>query len=47
MSVQQMRAEIAKVYAGLSWKNKVSKMSDGQVVAVYHKFLIDRKLKRY
>ena len=32
MSTEQMRAEISKAY---KWKNKVAKMSDKQVIAIY------------
>ena len=39
MSVPDMRAAIAKVYPGQSWKYKVAKMSDQQVMAVYFSFL--------
>lgn len=45
MSVEQMRTAIAKVYPGEKWKTKVSYMKDGQVIAVYNKFLEDKKLK--
>lgn len=39
MKVEQMRNEIAKVYEGVKWKNKVKEMPDNQVIAVYHSFL--------
>ncbi|MCX7817552.1 MAG: hypothetical protein N2317_08625 [Syntrophales bacterium] len=45
MSVAQMRNAIVKVYPGEKWKQKVLKMSDGQVIAVYHNFLSSKKLK--
>ena len=32
MNVQQMRDEISKAY---TWKNKVKKMTDKQVMAIY------------
>lgn len=36
MSVQQMRAILKKQYRGAyKWVNKVNKMSDAQVIAVY------------
>ena len=38
MSVMQMREEIAKVYAGPKWKDRVSHMPDAQVIAVYYSF---------
>lgn len=43
MSVSNMRSAIAKVYPGQSWKYKVAKMSDQQVIAVYFSF-VQRKL---
>ena len=38
MSVDQMRAAIAKVYSGIGWKEKVHYMPDYQVIAIYHNF---------
>ena len=32
MSIEQMKSEICKAYR---WKNKVNKMSDKQVTAIY------------
>lgn len=45
MTVEQMRAAIKKSYDTDSWKKKVSKMSDAQIIAVYHKFAVCKKLK--
>lgn len=45
MSIQQMRKAIEDVYQGESWKHKVSRMSDNQIIAIYHKFLTSKKLK--
>lgn len=39
------RAQIQKVYKGASWAEKVSKMSDEQVTAIYIKFKNQGKLK--
>ena len=39
MSIDFMRRAIADVYPGDEWKDKVAKMWEGQVVAVYHRFL--------
>lgn len=39
MKVELMRSEIAKVYPGDSWKTRVKKMSEKQVIAIYHSFL--------
>lgn len=39
MTVHEMRREISEVYPGEGWKNKVSKMPEDQVMAVYFNFL--------
>ena len=39
MKVEQMRSEIAKIYESVKWRNRVKKMPDNQVIAVYHSFL--------
>ena len=44
MSIEQMRVAISKVYPGEKWYQKVYKMSDSQVLAIYHKFLNDKRL---
>lgn len=38
MSVAQMRNEIAMVYPGEGWKQKVDRMHERQVVAIYMNF---------
>ena len=45
MDVGRMRVEIAKVYPGKKWQDKVKKMNDGQVIAVYYKFENDKQKK--
>jgi len=45
MSVEQMRKAVETVYPGLKWKERVSVMSNAQVIAVYYKFLGCNKLK--
>jgi hypothetical protein len=47
MSVQQMRVEITKVYKGERWRLKVLRMTDNQVIAVYHRFVKDGLIKNY
>ncbi len=42
MTVEQMRAEVAKLYTGESWKKKVSSMSDGQIIAIYKRQVLRR-----
>lgn len=46
MSVQQMRAVLKRQYNGAyKWVNRVNKMSDGQVIAVYYRMLYAHQLK--
>ena len=45
MTVEQMRAELSRVYAGERWRKKVALMHDNQVIAVYRKFLEENRLK--
>ena len=37
MSIEQMRAEVANLYPGESWKCRVRDMSDAQIFAIYNK----------
>lgn len=46
MSVDQMRNEVRKAYPGQKWYDKVSKMSDAQIIAVYHSFLHAKKFNK-
>jgi hypothetical protein len=43
MTTNEKRAAIARVYLSESWQEKVAKMSDNQVIAIYQKFLADGK----
>lgn len=46
MSVQQMRAVLKRQYNGAyKWVNRVNKMSDDQVIAVYYRMLNAHRLK--
>lgn len=46
MSVEQMRAILKRQYNGaFKWVNRVNKMSDAQVIAVYHRMLYAHQLK--
>ena len=44
MTVVQMRRFIEKEYEGEKWRKKVSKMSDNQVIAVYHRIIKNKKV---
>lgn len=46
MSIELMRKAIQEVYDGDAWKNKVARMKDEQVMAVYRRFLDQNKLKK-
>lgn len=46
MTTLQMRNLIAGVYNSKSWKDKVAKMSDGQVFAIYNDFLAKGKFNK-
>jgi hypothetical protein len=41
-----MRGEISKVYPGPKWKEKVKKMSDSQILAIYNSFKNCGKFKK-
>ena len=43
-TLEQMRTEISNVYPNTTWENKVKRMGDNQVVAVYNKLAKDGKL---
>lgn len=46
MSPQQMREAIRQVYwYSITWSNKVEKMSDKQVAAIYYRMLDAKQLK--
>lgn len=45
MNIYQMRAILADVYTGSSWKDRVRYMSDDQVLAVYKR--LERKGELY
>lgn len=45
MTVDQMRGEIASVYPGLKWHNRVAGMLDNQVIAIYKTFQANGKLE--
>ena len=36
MTVEQMREAITNAYTGLGWKDRVARMEDDQVIAIYH-----------
>lgn len=46
MTIQQMRAAIAKVYQTESWRKKVKNMCDSQVIAIYYDFFNRKVLNK-
>lgn len=45
MNIDQMRKEIRDQYGGYRWKEKVDKMKDAQVLAIYRRMQKDDKVK--
>lgn len=45
MSIEQMRAAVISVYPGKKWKERVDRMPDAQVVAIYKSFVQEGKIK--
>lgn len=46
MSIEQMRGYVINKYPGPGWRGKVAKMSDNQIIALYHRFVNERKTER-
>lgn len=46
MGKSRERNMIASVYDSVSWKRKVRDMGDGQVLAIYYKFLAEGKFDK-
>lgn len=44
LSINEKRARILKAYRGASWAEKVSKMSDAQINAIYIRFINEKKI---
>ena len=42
MTIEQMRAEVAALYPALSWKDKVAKMPNGQILAIYSRQVLEK-----
>ncbi len=45
MTIDQMRGEISLAYSGPAWAARVNRMSDNQVLAVYHRLNTTGKLE--
>lgn len=46
MTTEEKRAAIARVYPGKAWKNRVAKMEEIQVIAVYLTFEAEGKFRK-
>lgn len=44
MTTEQMRQQLLTVYPGQKWADKVRKMPDSQVIAIFRRFQNDGKL---
>ena len=42
MTIEQMRLEVAKLYSGYSWRERVARMPDGQILAIYQKQVLGK-----
>lgn len=42
MTVEQMRAEVARLYSGAQWRQKVARMPDKQIVAIYNRQVLGK-----
>ena len=42
MSIEQMKEEIKKVYPKETWESKIERMTDKQIIAIYHRFLEEK-----
>ena len=45
MTNDQMREKVAEAYNGEKWKQKVRRMPDDQIVAIYYRFLKSGRIK--
>lgn len=42
MTIEQMRAEVARLYPGKRWQERVARMPDGQILAIYKRQVLGR-----
>ena len=42
MTIEQMRAEVARLYSGDGWQRRVAAMPDGQILAIYNKQVLGK-----
>ena len=46
MSMDQMRAAVAALYSGKGWKEKVARMPEGQILAIYNRRVLGGSSRR-
>ena len=46
MSMDQMRAAVAALYSGKGWKEKVARMPEGQILAIYNRRVLGGSTRR-
>ncbi len=46
MTIEQMRAEVARLYHGQKWKDRVARMSEKQILAIYNGQILHRSRGR-
>lgn len=44
MDVDQMRERVREQYPGKKWSDRVDKMADAQIIALYYKFVQGRAI---
>ena len=42
MTLEQMRAEVARLYSGYGWRDKVARMPDKQILAIYQRQVLNK-----
>lgn len=45
MNIHEMRNFISKAYPGQEWKNRVKKMGENQIIAIYYSMINREKTK--
>ena len=46
MHVEAMRREVSNAYMNDTWRKRVKKMPDSQIIAIYKKFQVEGKLEK-
>lgn len=46
MTIEQKRAEVARLYPSASWRERVGKMPDAQILAIYQRQVLERDTRK-